>query len=205
MVPTKGFSVLSSFLAAFDPSAFFPASRDDFSVSMVIITTPLTSLFKTRVGHGFGQPCDLRPNIIQASTNGDLALVSRRGVPMGGQPYFFHTASDWFLASPYQRTLASILKVALFTMSAKVAPPVFQTLKDCTLDACQQHTLFHYLVQWWGTLVQQLYWPKLLERLSLHEMEQLSQSIPWDHPAARAMHLHIHKQRMKGGSMAFLV
>ena len=85
-----------------------------------------------------------------------------------------------------------------FTMSVNIATPVIKTLEECAFDACNTQDLFNYLVQWWGTLIQKLYWPKLLSKLSIKEMERLLRSIPWDNPAARMMDFDIHKRRMKG-------
>ena len=76
--------------------------------------------------------------------------------------------------------------------------PLVKTLEACALNACRPKDLFNYLSECWGTGIQKQYWQALLNRLSLKEMEKLSCSLPWDHPAARQMDFYIHKKRMKG-------
>ena len=80
----------------------------------------------------------------------------------------------------------------------ETAQHVVKTLETCALDSATNKDLFQFMLLWWGRSYQTYYWNYLLERLTNREMEQLSRSILWNHPAARQMDFYIHKKRMKG-------
>ena len=87
----------------------------------------------------------------------------------------------------------------VFNMSLiEASQPVVKTLETCALDNATNKDLFQFMLLWWGRSYQSYYWNYLFERLPDKEMEQLSRSIPWDHPAAKQMDYYIHKKRMKG-------
>ena len=48
------------------------------------------------------------------------------------------------------------------------------------------------------------YWPDLKKSLILADMERLSRTLPWDHPAARELDRTVHKRRMQGEFVFFV-